>query len=194
MLFQSMSIPQVSYLIPKVQTCNLTSEVIRAARALLRWEQRNLAEASSISLPTIKRLEFEAGDVRGAYQDRGGTYARSGECWDRIHRRKRRRPRLATSQAPTTEKAKIAPRRGVTARTGVSRGSSAVSAAGAYRDLLCMGLFSNFFGLLGQQRPHFGRTKPNCSTKRAGRRLPDRIEDTTFCNPSRALTTPPCRE
>ena len=34
---------------------NLTSEVIRAARALLRWEQRNLAEASSISLPTIKR-------------------------------------------------------------------------------------------------------------------------------------------
>ena len=66
-----------------------------------------------------------------------------------------------------------------------------VSAAGAYRDLLCMGLFSNFFGLLGQQRPHFGRTKPNCSTKRAGRRLPDRIEDTTFCNPSRALTTDP---
>ena len=45
---------------------NLTSEVIRAARALLRWEQRNLAEASSISLPTIKRLEFEAGNVRSA--------------------------------------------------------------------------------------------------------------------------------
>jgi hypothetical protein len=63
-----------------------------------------------------------------------------------------------------------------------------MSAAGAYRDLLCMGLFSNFFGLLGQQRPHFGRTKPNCS---AGRRLPDRIEDTTFCNSSRALTTDP---
>ena len=36
----------------------VTSEVIRAARALLRWDQRNLAEASSISLPTIKRLEF----------------------------------------------------------------------------------------------------------------------------------------
>ena len=40
---------------------NLTSEVIRAARALLRWEQRNLAEASSISLPTIKRLESKPG-------------------------------------------------------------------------------------------------------------------------------------
>ena len=39
----------------------VTSEVIRAARALLRWDQRNLAEASSISLPTIKRLEFKPG-------------------------------------------------------------------------------------------------------------------------------------
>ena len=39
----------------------LTSEVIRAARALLRWEQRDLAEASSISLPTIKRLESKPG-------------------------------------------------------------------------------------------------------------------------------------
>ena len=39
----------------------LTSEVIRAARALLRWDQRNLAKASSISLPTIKRLESKPG-------------------------------------------------------------------------------------------------------------------------------------
>ena len=39
----------------------LSSEVIRAARALLRWEQRDLAEASSISLPTIKRLELKPG-------------------------------------------------------------------------------------------------------------------------------------
>lgn len=39
----------------------LTSEIVRAARALLRWEQRNLADASSISLPTIKRLESKPG-------------------------------------------------------------------------------------------------------------------------------------
>jgi transcriptional regulator with XRE-family HTH domain len=39
----------------------LTSELVRAARALLRWEQRQLAEASSISLPTIKRLEAKPG-------------------------------------------------------------------------------------------------------------------------------------
>ncbi len=44
----------------------LTSELIRAARALLRWEQRDLADASSISLATIKRLESKPGAV-GAY-------------------------------------------------------------------------------------------------------------------------------
>jgi predicted transcriptional regulator len=39
----------------------LTSELIRAARALLRWEQRHLADASSVSLPTVKRLEARPG-------------------------------------------------------------------------------------------------------------------------------------
>lgn len=39
----------------------MSSELIRAARALLRWEQRRLAEASSVSLPTIKRLEAKPG-------------------------------------------------------------------------------------------------------------------------------------
>lgn len=39
----------------------LRSEVVRAARALLRWEQRDLATASSVSLATIKRLESAPG-------------------------------------------------------------------------------------------------------------------------------------
>jgi hypothetical protein len=39
----------------------ITSELIRAARALLRWEQRHLSQASSVSLPTIKRLEAKPG-------------------------------------------------------------------------------------------------------------------------------------
>jgi transcriptional regulator with XRE-family HTH domain len=39
----------------------LTSELIRAARALLRWDQQRLAEASEVSLPTIKRLEARPG-------------------------------------------------------------------------------------------------------------------------------------
>jgi predicted transcriptional regulator len=34
---------------------------MRAARALVRWEQRDLANASSVSLPTIKRLESKPG-------------------------------------------------------------------------------------------------------------------------------------
>ena len=41
----------------------LTSEQIRAARALLRWEQKRLADASGISLPTIRRLEKKPGAV-----------------------------------------------------------------------------------------------------------------------------------
>jgi predicted transcriptional regulator len=39
----------------------LSSELIRAARALLRWDQRDLATASTVSLPTIKRLESQPG-------------------------------------------------------------------------------------------------------------------------------------
>jgi transcriptional regulator with XRE-family HTH domain len=41
----------------------LTSELLRAARSLLRWDQRQLAEASSISLPTVKRLESRPGPM-----------------------------------------------------------------------------------------------------------------------------------
>ncbi|WP_349371116.1 helix-turn-helix transcriptional regulator [Salinarimonas sp.] len=43
----------------------ITSEQVRAARGLLRWTQQKLAEESGVSLPTIKRLEAEAGPVGG---------------------------------------------------------------------------------------------------------------------------------
>lgn len=46
----------------------ITSEQVRAARALLRWEQKDLAEASKVSLPSIKRLEGQPGVL--AAQDR----------------------------------------------------------------------------------------------------------------------------
>jgi predicted transcriptional regulator len=42
----------------------LTSEQVRAARALLRWEQKRLAEASGVSLASIKRLEALPGVVK----------------------------------------------------------------------------------------------------------------------------------
>ena len=41
----------------------LTSEQLRAARALLRLEQRALSEASKVSLATIKRLEAVRGGL-----------------------------------------------------------------------------------------------------------------------------------
>ena len=47
--------------IPEVLNLSITSEQVRAARALLRWEQRDLAKASGISLPSVKRLETQPG-------------------------------------------------------------------------------------------------------------------------------------
>jgi hypothetical protein len=45
----------------------MTSEQMRAARALLRWEQKDLSAASGVPLQTIKRLELKLGEL-GAYQ------------------------------------------------------------------------------------------------------------------------------
>ena len=42
----------------------MTSEQIRAARMLLRWEQKDLAEKSGVSLPSIKRLETTPGELK----------------------------------------------------------------------------------------------------------------------------------
>src|SRR5262249_51197284 len=39
----------------------LTAEQIRAARAMLRWEQTQLAERAGVSVETIKRLEGAEG-------------------------------------------------------------------------------------------------------------------------------------
>lgn len=43
----------------------LTSEMVRAARALLRWGQEDLAREAGVSLATIKRLEKVPGSIRG---------------------------------------------------------------------------------------------------------------------------------
>lgn len=39
----------------------ITAEQIRAGRALLRWTQDQLAEASGVSVPTLKRWEAGTG-------------------------------------------------------------------------------------------------------------------------------------
>lgn len=59
-----LSIPEElnrSWSIEKMNDAALTSELIRAARALLRWEQRDLSTASLVSLPSVKRLEAKPG-------------------------------------------------------------------------------------------------------------------------------------
>jgi predicted transcriptional regulator len=43
----------------------ITSQQMRAARALLGLDQRKLAELAGLSLPTIQRMEASDGQVRG---------------------------------------------------------------------------------------------------------------------------------
>ena len=43
----------------------MTSAQMRAARALLGIDQRQLAELSGVSLPTVRRMETSDGNVRG---------------------------------------------------------------------------------------------------------------------------------
>lgn len=75
----------------------ITSEQMKAARGLLRWEQRDLAERSGVSLTSIKRLEkhpgtpaahnstivaiakaFEAGGVEFIFGDQPGVRRKRG--------------------------------------------------------------------------------------------------------------------
>lgn len=43
----------------------ITAAQMRAARALLGLDQKDLAELSGVSLPTIQRMEASDGNVRG---------------------------------------------------------------------------------------------------------------------------------
>lgn len=43
----------------------ITSQQLRAARALLGMDQRDLAEVAHLSLPTIQRMEASDGVIRG---------------------------------------------------------------------------------------------------------------------------------
>ncbi len=59
----------------------LTSEMVRAARALLRWGQDDLAKAAKLSLPTVKRIEKDSGPIPGRRETIAaieGAFARQG--------------------------------------------------------------------------------------------------------------------
>lgn len=47
----------------------MQSEQIRAARALLDWNQARLADASGVSATTIKRMEAGNGPVKGSHEN-----------------------------------------------------------------------------------------------------------------------------
>jgi len=43
----------------------ITTAMVRAARALLNWTQDDLAKAAEVSLPTVKRIEKYPGPIGG---------------------------------------------------------------------------------------------------------------------------------
>jgi len=57
----------------------ITAAQMRAARALLGIDQRELAEMSGVSLPTIQRMEASEGTVRGVVD----TLMKVVEAFDR---------------------------------------------------------------------------------------------------------------
>ena len=57
----------------------MTAAQMRAARALLGIDQRQLAELAGVSLPTIQRLEASEGNVRGVVE----TLTRVIEAFER---------------------------------------------------------------------------------------------------------------
>jgi len=46
----------------------ITSSQLRAARALLKIDQKTLAELAGVSVPTIQRMEASTGNVRGVVE------------------------------------------------------------------------------------------------------------------------------
>lgn len=57
----------------------ITAAQMRAARALLGLDQKQLAELSGVSLPTIQRMEASEGNVRGVVD----TLTKVIEAFDR---------------------------------------------------------------------------------------------------------------
>ena len=56
----------------------ISSAQMRAARALLGIDQKQLAEMAGVSVPTIQRMESSQGNVRGV----GGTLTKIIEALD----------------------------------------------------------------------------------------------------------------
>ena len=62
----------------------ITAAQMRAARALLGIDQRELAERSGLSLPTIQRMEASDGVIRGNVDSTHEVGRRACSQWNRI--------------------------------------------------------------------------------------------------------------
>ena len=47
----------------------VTGEQLRAGRAMLRWEQKELAQRACVPVPTLNRSEGIGGPARGTYEN-----------------------------------------------------------------------------------------------------------------------------
>ncbi|MDP4022327.1 transcriptional regulator [Methylobacterium sp. NEAU 140] len=75
---------------------HITSEQMRAARALLRWDQKALSEASGVPLTTLKRVEAQSGPLaahgrtiaalQGACERNGIIFLNDGEPGVRLRK------------------------------------------------------------------------------------------------------------
>ncbi len=74
----------------------ITAAQMRAARALLGIDQRQLAELSGVSLPTVQRMEASEGNVRGVVD----TLTKVIEAFDRAGVRTDRRQRSEPGGGP----------------------------------------------------------------------------------------------
>ena len=76
----------------------LTAEQLRAARALIRWEQSTVAEKAGVSVETVKRLEKLDGPLlstktatihalEAAFQEAGVEFTNGGEPGVKLRRK-----------------------------------------------------------------------------------------------------------
>jgi len=75
----------------------LTSAQIRAACSLIRWTVDKLVTASALSVATIRRAEGKRDGVDGRKWCSDSPRSRIGRCG--VHRRERRRPGAAVTEA-----------------------------------------------------------------------------------------------
>lgn len=76
----------------------LTAEQLRAARALIRWEQSTVAEKAGVSVETVKRLEKMDGPLlstksatvhalEAAFREAGVDFTNGGEPGVKLRRK-----------------------------------------------------------------------------------------------------------